>query len=370
MANNPDEGRSFWMYVAAHSLCFALWILPAVVGVRLAHEFGLQEAAFGVFVAMPILVGSLVRLPLGAAANRYDSRTMMAIVMIAGALAALALSFAQSYWQALVAAAGIGVAGESFAVGVNFVSGQFVDARARRALDWLGSGVAGAALAFIIVDAVHDWRFVFQLAAVILLSGATLFLALAGRASAGKGVPTRHLLLQQFARLQKIQVRRFSLYYFFVFGGFVALVVWLPHYVTEAYGATFKTAALIGSAVALAGGFGRVYGGRLVEDYGARRVLYWTFFAAVAVTFILSYPPASYTISTTGGEVVVRAGVGIVLFGGLVTLLSLFLSFGQSRGLCAHSGVLSQGCRGGWRGCGHDGRARRVSAYRHVCSSR
>lgn len=98
----------------------------------------------------------------------------------------------------------------------------------------------------------------------------------------------------------------------------------------QAYGATPEIAALIASAVALSGGIGRVYGGRLVEDYGARRVLYWTFLVAVTATFVLSYPPTSYSISTTSGDVVVRAAIGVVPFGVLITLLAVFLSFGQA----------------------------------------
>ena len=326
--NDPDS-RSIVLHTAAHSLCFALWFLPSAIGVAMAREFAMSEIAFGVLVATPILVGSLARLPLGALADRYDSRGMMAVVMVAGAAAALGLSAAQSYTQALAASAAVGIAGGSFAVGVAFVANQFVDARAWRALDWLGSGIAGGALALIVAGTAHDWRLAAEFMALLLVTGAVVFVLLAAKTSHGNRNGSRNLLLQ-FAPLRKIQVLRFSLYYVFVFGGFVALIIWLPHYITQAYGADFNTAMLVAGAPALAGGLGRIHGGRLVEDYGARRVLYWTFLIVVAVTFILSYPATSYSVTTAGGDVVFRAEIGLIPFAVLVTLLALFLSFGQA----------------------------------------
>lgn len=175
----------------------------------------------------PILVGSLLRLPIGTMANRYQSRTAMAVVMVTSALAAVGLSFVQLYWQALAAAAAIGVAGGSFAVGVGFIANRFVGLRARRVLDWLGLGVAGAALSFIVNDVVDDWRLAAQLEALALLVSALLFLICVRSDSSERATRTQPPVVR-LAPLLKIQVLRFSLYYVFVFGGFVALIVWLP----------------------------------------------------------------------------------------------------------------------------------------------
>ena len=81
--------------------------------------------------------------------------------------------------------------------------------------------------------------------------------------------------------LKNIQVWRFSLYYFFVFGAFVALALWLPRYLIGVYGLDITTAGMIGAAYSVPASLFRVYGGVLSDKYGARRVMYWTFGVSV-----------------------------------------------------------------------------------------
>ncbi len=96
--------------------------------------------------------------------------------------------------------------------------------------------------------------------------------------------------------LKNVQVWRFSLYYFFVFGAFVALALWLPRYLIGVYGLDITTAGMIGAAYSIPASIFRAYGGHLSDSYGARRVMYWTFLVSVVCTFILSYPPTDYVV--------------------------------------------------------------------------
>ena len=81
--------------------------------------------------------------------------------------------------------------------------------------------------------------------------------------------------------LKNIQVWRFSLYYFFVFGAFVALSLWLPRYMINVYGVDITTAGMIAAMFSLPASVFRAYGGHLSDRYGARRVMYWTFLVGV-----------------------------------------------------------------------------------------
>src|SRR5690606_36373946 len=121
-------------------------------------------------------------------------------------------------------------------------------------------------------------------------------------------------LAQQFAPLKNIQVWRFSVYYFFVFGAFVALALWLPQYLINVYGMDIKYAGMLAAFFSVPGSIFRAYGGHLSDVYGARRVLYWTFLVSVAATFLLSYPPTDYTVYGTKGPISFHLEMGVASF--------------------------------------------------------
>ena len=134
----------------------------------------------------------------------------------------------------------------------------------------------------------------------------------------------------EFAPLKNIQVWRFSLYYFFVFGAFVALALWLPQYLIKVYGIDLKSAGMIAAMFSLPASVFRAYGGHLADRYGARRVMYWTFLVAVACTFILSYPPTDYVVRTVTGSVSFHLEMGVVPFTVAVFVLGFFMALGKA----------------------------------------
>ena len=140
--------------------------------------------------------------------------------------------------------------------------------------------------------------------------------------------------------LKNIQVWRFSLYYFFVFGGFVALALWLPRYLIGVYGLDITTAGMIGAAYSVPASLFRVYGGVLSDKYGARRVMYWTFGVSVVCCFILSYPPTEYVVQGIRGPMSFRLETGLVAFTVIVLRARLLHEPGQGRGLQAHPRLL------------------------------
>jgi nitrate/nitrite transporter NarK len=103
--------------------------------------------------------------------------------------------------------------------------------------------------------------------------------------------------------LRREQVWRFSLYYFFVFGSFVALALWLPRYMIGVYGLDLKTAGVLATTFSLSASLFRAYGGVLADRYGARRIMYASFGVSLLVLFMLSYPATDYTIHGIKGPI-------------------------------------------------------------------
>jgi NNP family nitrate/nitrite transporter-like MFS transporter len=114
---------------------------------------------------------------------------------------------------------------------------------------------------------------------------------------------------EQMKPLRNLQVWRFSLYYFFVFGAFVALALWLPRYLTGAYGLDVKTAGLIAACYSIPASLFRIVGGWLSDRIGARRVMYWTFGVSAVCTFLLSYPSTTYVVDGINGPMEFRLAV-------------------------------------------------------------
>ncbi|AGA11278.1 NarK/NasA family nitrate transporter [Sinorhizobium meliloti] len=290
-------GRALWVSTGAFTVCFAIWTIFSIIGVRIKDELGLSEAEFGLLIGMPILTGSLVRIVLGIWTSRYGGRLVYTLTMLAAALATFLLAYATTYPQMLLAGLGVGLAGGSFAVGVAYVSPFFPAEKQGTALGIFGAGNVGAAVTkflapFVLVA--FGWQAVAEVWAAALLVTAVVFWFSTEddpqfRARRDVGAP-RKSFLSEFQPLKNIQVWRFSLYYFFAFGGFVALALWLPRYLVGVYGFDIETAGMIAAAYSIPGSIFRAYGGALSDKLGARRIMYAMFVVSAVATAILSIP--------------------------------------------------------------------------------
>lgn len=136
--------------------------------------------------------------------------------------------------------------------------------------------------------------------------------------------------LKQIEPLKNLQVWRFSLYYFFVFGGFVALALWLPRFLIGAYGLDIKTAGMVAAFYTLPASLFRAGGGWLSDRIGARRVMYWTFSVAALCTLLLSYPDTRYVVKGVHSDISFHLALGVVPFTVLVFVLGFFMSLGKA----------------------------------------
>jgi NNP family nitrate/nitrite transporter-like MFS transporter len=331
------QSRALWLSTIAFTICFAVWTVFSIIGIRIKEELSLSETEFGLLVGLPILTGSLVRIVLGVWTNRYGGRLVYTLTMLAAGVAAFLLSFAKTYPEMLVAALGVGIAGGSFAVGITYVSRFFPPEKQGTALGIFGAGNVGAAVTKFLAPFVllaFGWQAVAQIWAFALVVMAGVFWlstsdepGLAERSARGRA---RKSFREEFAPLRKLQVWRFSLYYFFVFGAFVALALWLPRYLIGVYGFDIAAGGMIAASFSIPGSIFRAYGGVLSDKIGARTVMYWTLGVSAVATFILSLPPAHIAVQRTGGSIPVQFAIGPIAFVGAVFVLGFFMSLGKA----------------------------------------
>ncbi len=329
--------RAMWLSTFAFTVCFAVWTIFSIIGIQIKQQLGLNDTQFGLLIATPILTGSLIRLFLGIWADQYGGRMVLTLVMLCAAVSTWMLTYAHTYPQFLFAALFVGIAGGSFSVGVAYVSKWFPANKQGTALGVFGAGNVGSAVTKLLAPMVmvaSGWITVAQIWAVGLAVAAVIFYlcakddpSLAERRRSGvKPMPFR----EQMAPLKNIQVWRFSLYYFFVFGAFVALALWLPRYLIGAYGLDVATAGLIAACYSIPASLFRIVGGWLSDKVGARTVMYWTFGVSAVCTFLLAYPDTQYVVKGINGDITFRLAIGIVPFTVLVFVLGFFMSLGKA----------------------------------------
>ncbi|MDP1731765.1 MAG: MFS transporter [Devosia sp.] len=331
------QAGALGMSTFAFTVCFAVWTIFSIIGVKIQQDLGLNDTQLGLLVGTPILTGSLSRIFLGIWTDQIGGRIMYVVTMVLAAIATFLLSYATTYEMMLLAALGLGLAGGSFAVGIAYVSKWFPPEKQGTALGIFGAGNIGAAvtkLAAPFVLVAFGWPMVAQVWAVALVATAVLFWftttddpELVARRAKGTKAPST---LMQLDALKNIQVWRFSLYYFFVFGAFVALSLWLPRYLIGVYGLDIKTAGLLAAAYSIPASLFRAYGGHLSDKYGARKIMYVTFGMSVLCTFMLAYPRTDYVIHGINGPIAFSTEMGVVPFVMTIFVLGFFMSLGKA----------------------------------------
>lgn len=335
--SEAERTRALSLSTIAFTACFAVWTIFSIIGVEIKTELGLSEFQFGLLVATPILTGSLTRLILGVWTEKYGGRNVFTIQMLLTALATWMLTLASSYTMYLVAALGIGLAGGSFIIGVAYVSRWYDQGQQGTALGIFGAGNVGAAVTKFIAPFVmvaYGWHGVAHVWAAGLVVVAVLFYVLAkddpelvARRKSGAKSPS---LAEQFAPLRNLQVWRFSLYYFYVFGAFVALALWMPHYLVDVYHLDIRTAGMSAAAFSLSASLFRAYGGHLSDRFGARTVMYWCFGFSIILLFMLSYPATDYVIQGKNGPIAFSTEMGRWPFIITLFMLGFFMSLGKA----------------------------------------
>jgi len=333
----PEQYRALGLSTFAFTICFAVWTIFSIIGISIKEELGLSDTQFGLLVGAPVLTGSISRIFLGIWSEQFGGRIIFPLQMLVTAISVWLLTSVQTYEIFLIAALGLGLAGGSFIIGVSYVSRWFPEGQQGTALGIFGAGNVGAAITnfvapFLVVA--FGWEDTARFYAVILVITAILFYVFAKtdpvheqkKQSGSAGVS----LVQQLAPLKNHQVWRFAIYYFFVFGGFVALASFLPRYYVGAQGLELTIAGVLAGLYSLPGSIFRALGGWMSDRFGARSVIYFAFTVSLIVLLVMSLPGGSFFITGIKGIIEVNINISLTFFVTLTIILGFVMSLGSA----------------------------------------
>jgi NNP family nitrate/nitrite transporter-like MFS transporter len=284
----------------AFTVCFAVWVMFSIIGISIKELLALNETQFGLLAAIPILTGSLVRLPLGMLTDKYGGRIVFFVLMLACVAPLYMIGSATKYWQFLVLGLFVGLAGGSFSVGISYCARWFSRPRQGFAMGVFGAGNAGAAVTKFVAPSLvlaFGWQVVPKVYAVALLLTAVAFWFFTWTDPSHR-VARSVTVREQLRALRDVRVWEYSQYYAIVFGGYVGLSLWMTKYYISEYGFDLRMAALVASMFVLPSGVLRALGGWLSDRFGARNVTATVIWVSWVGLLLLSFRLRSWILFT------------------------------------------------------------------------
>lgn len=316
------------------TVCFMIWMMLAVVGIKVQEEMGFNQTQYGILIALPVLSGALIRVPLGILTDKFGGRIVLFTLMILSVPTIFLMRYANQYWHFLVIGLVMGLAGGSFSVGTPYVARWFPKHQQGVAMGIFGAGNAGSAinkfLAAWLIITFGTWQIVPTVYSAIMLATAILFWFTSYH-DPKHLVSSNVTLKEQLALLKDPGVLRYSQYYSVVFGGYVALALWMTKYYVGEYGMPLQTAAFLAACFSLPGGVLRAFGGYLSDKFGAYKVTWAVMWIIWICFFILSYPQTDLAIRTTdGGSMTMHIGLNVTIFTILMFTVGVATAVGKA----------------------------------------
>ena len=288
------QRRALALGSVAFFTCFYAWSLLGPLGPDLQDHLGLSELELSVMVAVPVILGSLMRIPMGILADIYGGRLMFTALIGFTLLPLVGLAiWHDSYGGVLLLGFLLGFAGSSFAIGVPFVNKWFEAERQGFALGIYGMGMGGTVLGGLTAPKIVDaWGltapFLIAAGALAVVGAGFALLARDASAPGGGRITAQRLVapLAVFRRSRKAWA--LTLFYFLSFGGFVAMFLYLPKLLTGVHDLTKTDAGARAAGFALLAVLARPVGGWLADRLTAERVLRWSFGATIVLALVLA----------------------------------------------------------------------------------
>ena len=336
MASELSNSKKAWSVLIvstlAFTVCFMVWMMFGVIGIPIRKMLNLNATQFGLLTATPVLTGSLIRVPLGIWTDKYGGRIVMAALMAITVPAIWLMSYATQYWHFIVIGLFVGLAGGSFSVGTPYVARWFPRNRQGTAMGVYGAGNSGAAVNKFVAPVLlvaFGWAMVPQVYAVIMLGALVLFW-LFSYSDPAHLVASSVKFSDQLRMLKDPKVLKYCQFYSIVFGGYVALSLWMVQYYVGEYGLDIRLAALLAACFSLPGGVLRAVGGVLSDKYGAHSMTWWVLWVSWICLFLLSYPQTDFSILTVNGPTTFHIGLNIYAFTALMAILGVAFAFGKA----------------------------------------
>jgi NNP family nitrate/nitrite transporter-like MFS transporter len=299
-AVRPGATRNLVLATIGFMVNFWAWALLGPLGPGVKERLGLSFAAQSLLVAVPVVVGSLGRIPVGALTDRYGARIMFPLVSVATIVPVLTLTVVSSYPALIVTGFFLGLGGTAFAVGVPLVSGWYPPARKGFAIGIFGIGMGGTAISnFTTVKLAdtygHDTPFLL-VAALLAAYAVVAFLLIRDAPGRQRPAGSAWARLADVGRLAVTWQLCFL--YAVGFGGFVAFSVYLPAYLRQAYGLTANDAALRTAGFVVLAVIARPVGGWLSDRLHPVPVLVWCFAGTAVCAVVQAFQPSLIPLAT------------------------------------------------------------------------
>ena len=292
--------KMLFLNTFAFTVCFAAWMLNGVLVTFLVSNevFDWSTVEMGWLIGIPVLTGALVRFPVGILTDKFGGKYVYGFLLLLSAIPMYLLSTANSFTEYAIYSLGFGITGASFAVGIAFTSVWYPRKNQGTVLGIFGAGNAGAAATALLAPSIlndltngganlEGWRTLPVYYSIMLLVMGIVFLIFTENR---KTAAANKTLAKMMLPLKDIEVWKFGLWYFLVFGCFVAFSQWLIPYFVNVYYLPLVTAGLFAAAFSFPSGVIRAFGGWLSDVYGGRKVMVWVLGASVVISAMLMVP--------------------------------------------------------------------------------
>lgn len=299
--------KILFLNTLAFTVCFACWTLNGVLVTFLVDNgiFHWSVVQVGWLLGIPILTGSIMRLPIGILTDKFGGKYVFSLLLLLSSIPLFLLPYADSFFMFALLSFFFGMVGTSFAVGIGYTSIWYPKEWQGRALGIFGMGNAGAAITtflapsllnhFSIDDPQNGWKILPVIYAVSLVVIGIAFLIFTQNKKPENNTKT---VSQMLVPLKSARVWRFGAYYFLVFGCFVAYSQWLLPNFMNVYQTSLVMGGLFATMFSLPSGVIRAFGGYLSDKFGARKVMYWVLGSSIVLSALLAIPKME--ITTTG----------------------------------------------------------------------
>lgn len=312
---------------------FSVWVLYAVSGIQLKADLGLSATEFGLLLSAPIFSGAILRLPVGFLAEKYSPKKLFLMQMFIILPPLIFLRSAQTLSDYLWLGLFIGISGVSFTIGIRYVVDWFQSKNQGTAMGIFGAGNAGAAITLVLAPMIID-EFGLSMLGPVYAGGMIfvilLFAFLAPETPQYLQSDNKPRWKEHLEPLKHLKVWRFGLYYYFVFGSYLALTLWLPQYYVEAYELHTNQAMALTLIFVASSSIVRAAGGWFADKYGARKVNWGVFWTCLICLFFLSYPPTTMVIKGVEREVNLSIEVNVWMFTSLIFIIGIAQGFGRA----------------------------------------
>jgi len=281
---------------------FWAWALISPLGPGLKESLDLTSFQQALVVAVPVIVGALGRIPVGALTDRYGGRIMFPVVSLATVVPAvyLGLGGTESFAGVLVGGFFLGIAGTAFAVGVPFVNAWFPPQRRGTAVGVFGAGMGGtaiSALTTVRLTETYGTATPFLITAAVLVAYGVVA-AVVLRDAPGRVVPSGSLV-HRLGKTVRLRITwQASALYALAFGGYVAFSVYLPTYLKTAYTLDPADAANRMAGFVLVAVVMRPVGGYLSDRIGSTNVLGAAFGVVTVGAALAAFTPDLMPVGT------------------------------------------------------------------------